>query len=97
MIRKHFGGMVAIVLAALLPHDSLAQTMPSGAAGQSPPTDTSQSTPTYDPTAGAIVNGLKGVVTGTKASIGTYRSSKRFLAFRNALSTAMLASNGRTH
>ena len=95
MIRKHFGGMVAIVLAALLPHHSLAQTMPSGAAGQSPPTDTSQSTPTYDPTAGAIVNGLKGVVTGTKASIGTYRSSKRFLAFRNALSTAMLASNGK--
>jgi hypothetical protein len=95
MARWLFVGIATSLLVTLLPSLSPAQTTPSSPAGQSPPTDTSQA-PTYDPTAGAIVNGLKGIIAGTKASIETYRSSKRFLAFRQALSTAMFTSNGKS-
>lgn len=96
MSQRFFAGVTSGLLLMLVSGASHSQTQqPAAPAAPQAPTDASQSKPTYDPTAGAIVNGLKGVVTGTQASIEKYRSTVRFLAFRKALSTAIFSSDGK--
>jgi hypothetical protein len=99
MAQKLAIGIAAILVTVSLTQRSPAQAANPASAPTTTPTPAAASstppTPTYDPNAGAIINGLKGIVTGTTSSMSTYRSSKRFLAFRAALTAAIFKGNGK--
>ena len=89
MRRFMIAGAAFLLGTAILGENNIAfgaQQDASPAPGQTPAPPTPK--PQYDPTADAIVGGLKGIVTGTQATLDGYRATARFVKFRNALADA---------
>ena len=89
MRRFMIAGAAFLLGTAILGESNIAfgaQQDASPAPGQTPAPPTPK--PQYDPTADAIVGGLKGIVTGTQATLDGYRATARFVKFRNALADA---------